>query len=186
MYEVEVKARLKDRIAVTKKLEELGCKFGGVLHQVDHIFIPDGISFPPPIGTSVLRVREQNGKYFFTLKISQSGRQDSLERELEIADGNMMIEILGLLKWKETIIVDKKRTKGNLNEMEVALDEVKGLGEFIELEKIVKLEDPEERKKIQDELCDFLETIGVPKEDHLVNHKYDIMLEDVQKKLGVK
>ncbi len=180
MYEVEVKAHLRNRRAVLQKLEDMGCKFGDELHQVDHIFIPDNLPFPPPIGIPVLRVRNQDGKYFLTLKISQSGRQDSLERELEIADGPVMIEIIKLLNYKQVPIVDKKRIKANVNNIEISLDSVKNLGEFIEVEKIVTLDNPEDRKQIQSELCDFLETIGVLKEDHLVNHKYDIMLFEKQ------
>jgi len=49
MYEVEVKARLRNRKEVIKKLESFGCKFSEELHQVDHIFIPEGVDFPPPI-----------------------------------------------------------------------------------------------------------------------------------------
>lgn len=176
MYEVEVKARIKNREEVKKKIESLGFVFSEELHQVDHIFIPENLPFPPPISTPVLRVRHQNGKHIFTLKISQSGRQDSLERELEIGDGEMMIEIIKLLKWQKVPTVDKKRIKTKLNDIEIVLDEVKDLGHFIEAEKIVLNEDSQERLKIQDELCSFLETIGVSKEDLLVNHKYDIML----------
>jgi len=176
MYEVEVKAHLRDRNKIKKKLETLGAKFSEELHQVDHIFIPEGVSFPPPLSTPVLRVRKQDNNYFFTLKISQSGRQDSIERELEIIDGGMMIEILKLLKWKEAPTVDKKRIKTKFKDMEIVLDDVKGLGEFIEAEKIVKNENHEDRKKIQNELCDFLETLGISKGDLLVNGKYDIML----------
>jgi adenylate cyclase class 2 len=176
MYEVEVKAHLRDRASIVKKLKDFGCAFSEELHQVDHIFAPEGLSFPPPLTTPVLRIRKQNDKYFFTLKISQSGRQDSIERELEITDGEMMIEIMKFIKYSEVAIVDKKRIKTTLRDMEITLDEVKGLGEFIEAEKIVTHEDPEDRKKIQQELCDFLETLGVAKDDLLVNHKYDIML----------
>jgi adenylate cyclase class IV len=53
MYEVEVKARLKDRDAVIKKLQDLGCKFGEELHQVDHVFIPEGVVFPPKASSGV-------------------------------------------------------------------------------------------------------------------------------------
>jgi adenylate cyclase class IV len=60
--------------------------------------------------------------------------------------------------------------------MTIELDLVKDLGEFIEVEKIVTEEDPEERKKIQRELADFIESLGIPKEDLLINGKYDIML----------
>lgn len=180
MYEVEVKANLRNREGVLKILEGMGCKLGEELHQVDRIFIPEGAPFPPPLQTAVLRVREQGSKYFLTLKISQSGRQDSIERELEIMNGGMMVDVIKLLNYKEVATVDKKRTKTNLKDMEISFDSVKGLGEFIEVEKIVSIEDPEERKKIQSELCDFLETLGVAKEDLLVNHKYDIMLKAVK------
>jgi len=186
MYEVEVKAHLKDRKAVMEKLKGLGCRFGKELHQVDHIFIPDGIPFPPPLGTPVLRVRKQGSIYFFTLKISQGNRTDSIEREMEIPEGEKMIEILKLLKLKETVVVDKKRIKTSFKDMEIVLDNVKDLGEFIEAEKIIKDENPEHRKKIQDELFLFLETLGVAKRDHVVGGKYDIMLSEIYKKLRVK
>ncbi|MFZ2149859.1 MAG: class IV adenylate cyclase [Minisyncoccia bacterium] len=186
MYEVEIKANLKNKEEIKKKLEDMGCSFSSELNQIDHIFIPEGVPFPPPLTTPVLRVRNQNDKYFFTLKISQSGRQDSIERELEITDGEMMIGILKLLKWRETIIVDKKRLKTKFQDMEIVLDDVKDLGDFIEAEKITTNENSEDRKKIQDELCDFLETLGVAKEDLLVNHKYDIMLHEIYQKFGVK
>ncbi len=186
MYEVEVKAHLRNRSSILKKLKDLGYKFSEELHQVDHIFIPEKISFPPPLGTPVLRVRKQNNIYLLTLKISQSGRQDSIERELEISDGKMMIEIIKLIGYKEVMMVDKKRIKAKLGDIEIVLDKVKDLGEFVEVEKIVTNENHEDRKKIQNELCDFLESIGILKDDHLVNHKYDIMLNDAYKKFGVK
>ena len=80
----------------------------------------------------------------------------------------------------------KRRIKTKLGDVEIVLDDVKDLGDFIEAEKIVSNENPEERKKIQSELCGLLETLGVAKEDLLVNQKYDIMLNDVYKKFGVK
>ena len=176
MYEVEVKANLKDRKSVIKKLESLGCRFSKELHQVDHIFAPEGNPFPLPFEIPILRVRKSNNKYFFTLKISQSSRQDCIEREMEIVEGEKMIEILKLIKYKEFAVVDKKRIKTNFKDMEIVLDDVKDLGEFIEAEKIVTHEHHEYRKKIQEELFEFLETLGVTKENRVIDGKYDIML----------
>jgi predicted adenylyl cyclase CyaB len=102
---------------------------------------------------------------------------------MEIIDGEMMIEILELIKWKNFPIVDKKRIKTNVNNIEIVLDDVKGLGEFIEAEKIVKSESSEDRKKTQEELFAFLETLGIAKEDRVVDGKYDIMLYE---KFGMK
>src|SRR6185295_11110717 len=133
MYEVEVKAHLRDRGSVLKKLKDLGGKFSEELQQIDRIFIREGVVFPPPavLGEPVLRVRKSNDRYFFTLKIPQGSRQDSLERELEILDGEKMIEIIKLLKFQEVPTVDKKRVKTNLKDIEIVLDDVKDLGEFI-------------------------------------------------------
>ncbi len=176
MYEVEVKAVLRERNAVMEKLQSLGCIFGDELHQVDNIFIPNGIPFPPPLGTPVLRVRKQDDIYLFTLKISQSSHQDCIEKEMEIKDGDMMVEVFKLLKYKQVPTVDKKRIKTKIGDVEVVLDSVKGLGEYIEAEKISTDDNPENRKKIQEELYAFLETLGVSKEDHVIGGKYDIML----------
>jgi adenylate cyclase class 2 len=176
MYEVEVKAKLRDREEFVKKLESLGCKFSSELHQIDHIFIPNGIDFPPPLNTPVLRLRKQNNIFLFTLKISQTGRQDCIERELEISDGEKMTEILKFIKYKEVSMVDKKRIKTKLDDMEIVIDEVKELGEFIEVEKMVSNENGSERQEMQRGLVKFLEKLGVAKEDVLVNGKYDIMM----------
>lgn len=176
MYEVEVKAHLRNRDAVIKKLKDLGCSFSKELHQVDHIFFSQGTPFPPPLGIGSLRVRKQNDHSFLTLKIPQGSRQDCIEREMEITNGDMMIEILELLKWEKVPVVDKKRIKTNFRDIEIVLDEVKDLGFFIEAEKIVKSESKEDRKHTQEELFVFLETLGISKEDRVIDGKYDIML----------
>jgi|SRR3989338_1955452 len=184
MYEVEVKAHLRDREPVIKKLKDFGCKFSEELHEVDRIFTPKGTPYPLlSMGTPVLRVRKQNDKYFFTLKIPQSSHQDCIEREMEIKDGEMMIDILELMKWDHLPTVDKKRVKTNLNDVEIVLDHVKDLGDFIEAEKIVKDENHEDRKKTQEELFAFLETLGISKADRVIDGKYDIMLYE---KFGLK
>jgi adenylate cyclase class 2 len=176
MYEVEVKARLRNREQVIKKLNDLGCTFSEELHQIDSIFIPEGVVFPPPLGVPVLRVRQQNNKSIFTLKIPQSSKQDCIERELEISDGEKMLEVIRLLKYQQVPTVEKKRIKTNYKDMEIVLDIVERLGEFIEVEKIVTDTDPNARMKIQEELFAFLAEIGVTKEDNVIDGKYDIML----------
>lgn len=176
MYEVEVKARLKDRESIINKLISMGCSFGEELHQIDHIFIPRESEFPPAYDVPVLRVRKQNDKHLLTLKLSQSNRQDCIEHELEISDGDKMLEIMNLINYKKVPIVNKKRIKTNYDGMEIVLDIVENLGDFIEVERIVDEDDFQIRQKIQEELLDFLTNLGVLKEDHLAGSKYDIML----------
>ncbi len=176
MYEVEVKARLRNREEVIKKLEALGCSLSEELHQVDYIFNAQKSIFPPPLGEPVLRVRKQNDKYILTLKIDQSSRQDCMEHELEISDGEKMKEIIKLLGFREDVTVKKIRVKTMYKDIEISLDSVELLGEFIEAEKMVKEKDPEIRKQIQEELMAFLVELGVLKEDQVIDGKYDIML----------
>jgi adenylate cyclase class 2 len=176
MYEVEVKAVLKDRKAVMKKLQDLGCKFGEELHQIDSIFTPKGEIFPPPKGTPVLRIRKENNLHLLTLKVNQTSRQDCIEHEVEIKGSEEMEKIIGLLGFKDDVTVDKVRIKTKCKDTEVVLDTVKGLGEYIEAEKITTESEPTARVKIQTELLNFLETLGVPKSDQVIDGKYDIML----------
>ena len=183
MYEVEVKAKLNNRQLVQDKLISMGCTFSEELHQIDSIFIPEDLPFPPPFGTPVLRVRNQNGQSIFNLKINQSSRQDCIEQELEISDGDTMLNIIKLLKYKPVPTVDKKRIKTNYGGIEVVLDTVENLGEFIEAEKVLTENNPLERKKIQEELFTFLLTLGVQEEDRVIDGKYDIMLYE---KFGMK
>jgi predicted adenylyl cyclase CyaB len=177
MYEVEVKAKLKNRKAVIKKLKAFGCKFSEELRQIDYVFIPQEAPYPLfPLGTPALRLRKQNDVYFLTLKIPQSSYQDCIEREIDIQDGKRMLEILKLIGWKSIPTVEKRRIKTKFKGVEIVLDKVEHLGEFMEAEKIVKHKNHETRKKVQEELFDFLGTLGVSKKDHVINGKYDIML----------
>ncbi len=176
MYEVEVKAKLNDRKGVMKKLMDMGCIFSNELHQIDHIFIPNGIPFPPPFDTPVLRIRKQDDKHLLTLKISQSNRQDCIEHELEISDGDKMLEIMSLMNYRKVPIVNKKRIKTNYKDIEIVLDSVENLGEFIEVERIIDEKDSILRQKVQEDLLKFLFEIGIPVDDHMLGSKYDIML----------
>ncbi len=176
MYEVEVKARLKDKKVVQDLLKSKGCIFSEELHQVDYIFIPGDSIFPPALGVPVLRVRKENGTSFFTLKIPQSSRQDCIEREFEISDGDKMLEVFHFLGYKQVPTVDKKRIKTMYQGVEIVLDTVENLGDFIEAEKIIDLTKPEERMKVQEELFKFLEEFGIQEEDRVIDGKYDIML----------
>jgi adenylate cyclase class 2 len=177
MYEVEVKAKLRDRNTVMKKLQDLGCKFSEEIHQVDDVFDPDPEIFLVPMGAVIaVRIREEGGKYVFTYKKDQLSNMDCIEHEVEILNKEEMEKIIKLLGFKYYVQVDKKRIKTKYKDIEVVLDNVKDLGEFIEAEKMTTEEDTEVRKKIPEELLVFLETIGVSRADHVVGGRYDTML----------
>lgn len=176
MYEVEIKAKLKDKQALKRKLESMGAQWSEELHQEDFIFTPSNIAFVSPKGTPVLRVRKENTKAILTLKINQTSRLDCIEREVEVVDADKMIEIISLSGFKKDVKVNKRRIKAKIGEVEVTIDEVEGLGSFVEAEKITEEADPQKRKAIQVELMDFLVSLGIERDDQVVDGKYDIMI----------
>jgi len=76
-----------------------------------------------------------------------------------------------LLNYEQTVEVHKKRIKTSYKDYEICLDEVAGLGSFIEVEKM----SDENGEKVQKELFDFLKTLGVSKEDRVFNG-YDTLI----------
>jgi adenylate cyclase class 2 len=107
---------------------------------------------------NVLRLRKQNGKVIFTLKQSDVGNHlAKLEKEVEVKDLEIMEQIILLLGFKLVTQVKKNRLKCKVGDLEVCIDEVEGLGNFIEVEKMT-LEDP---KLVQQEMQGFLTSFGI-------------------------
>ncbi len=159
MKEVEIKIKVNDFNDIKKKFEDLGCIFSEAIEQSDMVYIPNsepGVPVPP--GTNVLRIRKQKGKTLFTLKQGHPGNHlAKLERELEILDSVQMDDIIKLLGFKEIALVNKKRIKGKIKEFEICLDEVEGLGSYLEMEKMTA-GDP---AVAQQEMLDFLSGLDI-------------------------
>lgn len=165
MTEVEVKAKVSSFTEIQSKLIKLGCTFSEPLIQKDKIFLPVGIEFPDKTkGTLFARIRNSNGKYIFTLKKQLNTEFENIEHELVIDSPEEANEILKMLNFHEVLSVSKKRIKCKYDDMEICLDEIEGLGSFVEVEKITTEEDISRIKK---ELFEFLETLGIKKEDQV-------------------
>lgn len=164
--EIEVKAKVANLDTVAQKLLELGCILSEPLTQNDAIFVDGNYGsfdqFQPY--KNLLRIRESNGKFLFTLKQPKSNQLDCIERETEILNPQEMKEALLLMGYHEVVQVHKVRTKTNYGDWEVCLDKVEGLGSFIEVEKICEDGDAE---KVQNELFTFLQTLGIKPEDRI-------------------
>ncbi len=172
--EIEVKARAKDLESIAKKLADLGCQLSEPVTQKDSIFVTSDYGafeeFHP--GKNLLRIRESKGKYLFTIKQPQSNELDALEHETEILDPQEMREAILMMGFEERCKVNKTRRKGNINGWEVCLDEVEGIGSFVEIEKIT---DEENAEAVQKELFDFLQSLGVDSNDR-VTSGYDTLV----------
>lgn len=171
MFEIEVKAKISDTKTIIEKLESLGCKLSDPVRQEDEIFNIPGATPSNLGGGAVMRIRSSSGRYLLTAKKDRSGELDCFEQEVEVSDSVGARKMLELLGFVHTISVNKNRRKGKIGDLEICLDEVEGLGSFIEVEKM----SDEDGEKVQAELMDFLVSLGVKSEDR-VFEGYDTML----------
>lgn len=170
--EIEVKAKVKDFEIIKNKLKEFGCELSLPVIQHDYIYNQKGVDLRNHShNTPVLRIREQGEKIIFTLKKNRGNELDCIEKELEINDKDAMKDIFKLLDYEETVEVHKKRIKTNYKDYEICLDQVDGLGSYVEIEKM----SDEDGEKVQDELFNFLQTLGVSREDRVFNG-YDTLI----------
>lgn len=108
---------------------DLGAKPGGTLEQRDTYFAA-------PHGR--LKVREENGAAACLIAYARADRHDEREsayRIVELVDGEEMVsalsQVIGI-----RVIVEKRRELFLWNRTRIHLDEVTGLGQFIEIEAI--------------------------------------------------
>ncbi len=172
MREIEIKARVKDRDTVMKKLTIIGCVFGEPVVQKDTVYARNVGSLEAYNNNNVyLRIRiKDNGKAFFTAKKPISGL-DKLEHETEITKSKEMHEAILLMGFKEAVKVHKSRITTEYNGCEICIDEVEGLGLFIEMEKM----GDGDADAIQKELFDFFKSLGVEEKDR-IHVGYDILM----------
>lgn len=170
--EIEVKAKVKDFEIIKNKLKEIGCVLSLPIIQDDYIYNKKDIDIYKNYDDSpILRIREQDKKILFTLKKNRSNELDCIEKELEVSNKDTLEDIFELLGYENTVEVHKKRIKTNYKDYEICLDQVDGLGSYIEVEKM----SDEEGEKVQNELFEFLQTLGVSKEDRVFNG-YDTLI----------
>ena len=154
MKEIEVKIKIDNVEPIIKKLAELGCQISEPVVQEDIIF---NEKKPGSEGKIFLRVRKTRNKILFTLKMNVSDELDCIEKEIEINNSESMKDIIELLGYSEYTRVKKKRIKCNFKDYEICLDEVEGLGCFMEVEKISDEDTEIARKK----MINFLESLEI-------------------------
>ncbi|WP_241250294.1 MULTISPECIES: class IV adenylate cyclase [Protofrankia] len=112
------------------------------------------------LGVSFLRLRTVDGRHWFTLKEPGVNTQDCLEYETEVADRRQMHEAILRMGYRATVRVTKTRRTGQHGDVSLCLDELEGVGTFLELERMVP--DDEPAAQVQEELAAFVTALGVP------------------------
>lgn len=164
--EIEIQVNIENPKPLIEFLEKNG-NFQSEKHQVDEYFSPAHRDFlgVRPV-KEWLRLRDTDGKYSINYKnwhFDESGKSQYCDEfETKIEDIEQVRKILSVLNFKSIVIVDKSRKAWAYKDYEVAVDSVKGLGDFVEIEYIGK-DDKVEPKKITKEMINLLKKIGCGK-----------------------
>ena len=177
MIEVEIRARIKNRDELQKKLKEIGAIFDKTEKQVDRIFghsmflssdnmiIEGGLS---------ARIREIGDKK--TLEFKEIFRQKGgIEIEADLSAVEIGLKFLEKLKFKEAFVVSKLREIYLYNNFTICIDNVDQLGNFIEIEKMVKSEEDESQARI--ECLKLLNNLSPNVE--IENRKYGDLIQEI-------
>lgn len=181
MREIEVKARIEDKITLLDALKTGNVTLSEPITQRDQVFGIEGAPGGDDQSRPWLRIRtETKGsttKQIFTLKKSVTSQLDSIEHETEIADEKELAKIIEHIGFTPYSDSTKTRQKAQLGEIELCLDSVNELGDFVEAEKLTSEE--VDIDEVINELWDVLEQFGVTRGQQ-VTDGYDVMLRKSQ------
>lgn len=174
MKEIEVKAYLKNEVEVIDKLKKFGCVLSEPIRQVDTVYtkIPAKNVEEYLKNDHFVRIREKSdGKFIFTVKKPLSKQVlTKAEHETEVLNHKELEQALLLMGYGVANKVIKVRRITHYKDFEICIDEVEGMGSFIEVEKMSDGDVDAVRK----DLNVFLISLGVPSTDEI--HKgYDIL-----------
>jgi len=185
MLEVELKASLTDRAAddVPARIPALGFVPEDVVRETDIYF--NGIERDFRRTDEALRLR--------SVQFLPDGRRESLltykgpkldrisntrtEYETAVSDGETAKKLLEALGCREFAAVEKIRRTYRLEDVKLCLDEVAGLGSFLELEILAGSEDC--RAAAVDRLLALLDGLGISR-DSLSRRSYLELLAEKQ------
>lgn len=162
--EVEIKVKVDNLEEIKENVSKTG-KLVKAIKQIDDYYVPVHRDFfalkPHPV--EFLRIRTNPDKVVFeytkTINMLADGDYDYAEEyETEISNVEEFKKILGFLDFKKAVTIEKNREYWQCGGIEVALDDVKDTGTFVEAEAKGDFEDDKEAKKA---CIDFLENLGI-------------------------
>lgn len=188
MIEIEVKFKLSTNITRDKLITVLESHLVvpiSIKHQIDTVFLlPEQVDAPIVPGSKIMRVRDvldpKTGELqqsLMTLKVEGQAKLVSDEYEFAVDDGNMARQMLTALGWQEVVTVDKVRLESKTEDYTICVDEVAGLGLFIELE--VLAEDDANTDNVQQQMHSFLKSLNIDGE--LWKTPYDTSIRNLRK-----
>lgn len=134
ILEIEIKSPCSDHDAVIEKARALGAGYSKKLREVDLYLNHPARDFRDT--DEALRLRQVNNSVILTYKGPKLGTKSKtrVEKEVAVEDFNAVLEILELLGFIPSGTIEKEREIFTLGDVEICIDRVDGLGNFVELE----------------------------------------------------
>lgn len=134
MREIEIKARVLNRQTLLQKLKEQGIELSEPKTHHDVVFCKPGQQ-DYELGSIWHRIRtENNTTVIWTMKVDTGRKLDSIEHEVQVSSAEeleAMFKQMGLQVYSD---LTKTRQKAKVGGIEICLDDVDGLGIYIEAE----------------------------------------------------
>lgn len=174
MLEIEVKVNLKDPKQIERSIIELGAVPVGIENHVDTYYSAPYRDFSKT--DEAVRIRVLNNKYFLTYK---GPKLDSISKtrkefEVQIDDADNMGIILSSLDFVPVTTIVKKRKKYRLGNFSIDLDEVKNLGNFMEIE-INSRNSNDYEEKIES-IFKFLDKLGISRKETIRKSYMELLM----------
>nr|XP_056702651.1 adenylate cyclase CyaB-like [Euleptes europaea] len=163
---VEIKARVRDRVKLVSNAERLSGSSGCVIAQTDTFF-------PVPCGRLKLRdFRDGHGQLIFYDRPDAQGPKLSHYAISPTEDPSGLATVLSQALGVKGV-VKKERRLYMVGQTRVHVDHVEGLGDFMELEVVLEeQQNPQEGERLAQQL---MAELGVDQEDLLTGAYLDLM-----------
>jgi adenylate cyclase, class 2 len=163
---VEIKAKCDNSQLIKNILKEKNALFKGEDHQIDTYF---------NVQAGRLKLRQGNieNSLIFYRREDMAGPKDSFVRLALLEETKNLLEVLTASNGVK-VVVDKTREIYFIENVKFHIDNVKGLGSFVEIEAIDKTGDIG-RDRLLQQCEEYLNLFKVANED-LLSHSYSDML----------
>ncbi len=193
MKEIEILFKLNSEVKDTAEiLKKYGAVFEAESETVDTYFTRDDLKSLQPDENNrlrnCLRLRKKGEKQYITYKQDHFDNNDvwlySDEFETTIGDINTLENILKILGFKELIVIDNIKTIFKTEKYEIAIESVKGLGDFIEIEYhgADNIKSHEEVESVKQDIRQYIKSLGIDIGKELNAGKPELMLSKINNK----
>jgi adenylate cyclase class 2 len=161
--EIEVRAKIRNTETIEKNLKKLGAVLAEKVVQ-DDIYFGSTCLFDKIGYSFMMRVRDEGEKSFLTYKGART-KMDGVWEEYEFAieDKKVAIQMLKAMGLEKIIRVKKTRKVYKLKGFSICVDNIRNLGNFIEIELISK------KNRGKNRICKLMTDIGI--EQNRIIHK---------------